>query len=433
MRLNASSNLGIGTNSPTLAKLQVNGNVWAQSFTGSFSGSAVAPGTNTQVIFNSSGSLAASSGFVFDGASIGVGVTNPQAQLQVGAKVGSGLNTYSFSGYKFGIENGSSRFIGPEVTGSNQTVVITDYLLGANAAWGGGSGLITFTTRDRGNNVDGGAIGYIGIAKSTAFNSTGSGNLVFGTAPSTANTSTERMRITSDGSIGIGTATPTALLTLDSVEPRIRMNRSGVNHIIINHDGTTGVLRTESATPLDLGTNGSTKMTILSGGNVGIGTTSPLTLLHVNGVASASAVSASSFTGDSYYGRAYTTFTDAGGGVAYFDTVATSGAKLYEVSIIANPNSAGSSAYRDLLYGKIIIGTGFNGAVTDFISYVQENPDPRSLYSSGGGSLTVVARMVSGGVEYDELATGTSYTIRIKISGYTVTGTSTTVRLKQIM
>jgi hypothetical protein len=88
--------------------------------------------------------------------------------------------------------------------------------------------------------------------------------------------------IVANGTVGIGTATPTALLTLDSVEPRIRMNRSGVNHIIINHDGTTGVLRTESATPLDLGTNGSTKMTILSDGNVGIGTTVPSNRLEVN-------------------------------------------------------------------------------------------------------------------------------------------------------
>ncbi|TSD04844.1 MAG: Uncharacterized protein Greene07147_898 [Parcubacteria group bacterium Greene0714_7] len=77
------------------------------------------------------------------------------------------------------------------------------------------------------------------------------------------------------GNVGIGTTTPNALLTLNSGEPRIRLNIAGVSQMILNHDGTTGVVRTESATPLDLGTNGSTRLTITSAGNVGIGTVAP--------------------------------------------------------------------------------------------------------------------------------------------------------------
>jgi hypothetical protein len=75
------------------------------------------------------------------------------------------------------------------------------------------------------------------------------------------------------GNVGIGTTSPSALLTIDSVEPRFRMNRGGTQEIIINHDGTTGVFRTESNTPLAIGTNGSEQMRITSAGEVLIGTT----------------------------------------------------------------------------------------------------------------------------------------------------------------
>jgi hypothetical protein len=51
------------------------------------------------------------------------------------------------------------------------------------------------------------------------------------------------------------------------------MNRGGTQEIIINHDGTTGVFRTESNTPLAIGTNGSEQMRITSAGEVLIGTT----------------------------------------------------------------------------------------------------------------------------------------------------------------
>jgi hypothetical protein len=138
---------------------------------------------------------------------LGLGVTAPQAQLQVGAKLGSGSNTYSFSGYKFGVENGSTRLVVPEITGFGQTSIALDVLLASVAAFANGTALLQFSGRDRGNDFNSGVLGYIGINKVTAANFAGDGNLVFGTTAAGSLTSTERMRLDSSGNLGLGTST----------------------------------------------------------------------------------------------------------------------------------------------------------------------------------------------------------------------------------
>jgi trimeric autotransporter adhesin len=142
---------------------------------------------------------------------------------------------------------------------------------------------------------------------------------------------------------------------------------------------------------------------------------------------------AANFVSQSNLGTAYTSFTTSGT-TAIFDTITRTNSAIYQIVIVANPNSAGSSAYADFYYGKVFIGTGYNGsAVVDVINYHQESPLPRGLYGSGGGDLTVTAVMLVGGSEVTEVAINISYTIRIKIAGYVVAGANTTVRLQRIM
>jgi hypothetical protein len=142
---------------------------------------------------------------------------------------------------------------------------------------------------------------------------------------------------------------------------------------------------------------------------------------------------AANFVSQSNLGTAYTSFSTSGT-TAIFDTITRTNSAIYQIVIVANPNSAGSGSYADFYYGKVFIGTGFNGsAVVEFINYHQESPMPRTLYGSGGGDLTVTAVMLVGGTEFTEIAVNTSYTIRIKIAGYVVAGTNTTVRLQRIM
>ena len=89
----------VTTNALITGSLDIYGPVTATSFTGSFSGSVAAPGSNTQVVFNSGGFLAASSNFVFSGSSVGINRAIPThaldisgSNLQIGSiVVGRGL------------------------------------------------------------------------------------------------------------------------------------------------------------------------------------------------------------------------------------------------------------------------------------------------------------------------------------------------------
>ena len=103
---------------------------------------------------------------------------------------------------------------------------------------------------------------------------------------------TEKFRITSAGNVGIGTSSPLSLMHLSSASPRITITDTdtGADHRI-NADSGAGNLafdidyNSETAAPsVIFNIKGSEKLRITSAGNVGIGTTSPDTLLNIQGV-----------------------------------------------------------------------------------------------------------------------------------------------------
>ena len=73
-----------------------------------------------------------------------------------------------------------------------------------------------------------------------------------------------------------------------------------------------------------------------------------------------------------------------------------------------NPLTAGSSAYRDVVYGKVFYGTGWNGStVTSYIYFVQESPS--RMYNSGS-EIFVDVLFLRNGVMYNTLPFSDLYT-----------------------
>jgi hypothetical protein len=144
-----------------------------------------------------------------------------------------------------------------------------------------------FRLGQSGTNFD-----WIGAVISSGDDGNYNGKIQFKTANNGRDTPTTKMIIKANGNVGIGTTSPidrfhvaggiTSTGLADSLNGQI-------GSIQIGHDGTNGVIRTWFSSPLiysvfghhQFNTNGSERMRITSGGNVGIGTTNPTRKLQI--------------------------------------------------------------------------------------------------------------------------------------------------------
>lgn len=265
MRITHEGNVGIGTSSPN-QKLQVGGNLHVYDEEGDTDASIfVSTGTSnvTTIAIRSNGNS------TFNGGNVGIGTTSPGTALQVG-----------------GLDDGSNY----------------DITVGWNAvssqAVGTKRSALTFKTSQTGvNNEDiyKWDIAMLAAPATVTGEEFGS-DLAFlrSTRNSTATDATT-MILTRTGNVGIGTTSPGAKLDVTgnygdvikavSGSQNITTNfvapstGSGLNNIIST--GGEFNIGTSDAQPFSLVTNNISRVSILSGGNVGIGNTNPTSKLYI--------------------------------------------------------------------------------------------------------------------------------------------------------
>jgi hypothetical protein len=225
---------------------------------------------------------------------VGIGTTSPSTKLHV-----VGTSTFTDEAYftdKLGVGTVSLTYKA-EVAGAignywNGTAFTGTPLALAisNTQVGGYDPVLLYRQTDSGGTTKlAGGIGLVGTGAWTAGNNANQVSDMYFLVRNASGGISERMRIKSDGNVGIGTTSP--LQKLD-VRGGILMNQdaalragTSLNWIIGQdsadnriHLGSTGV-----ANNIDFDSSSGTLVRIASGGNVGIGTTNPVAKLEVVG------------------------------------------------------------------------------------------------------------------------------------------------------
>jgi len=97
------------------------------------------------------------------------------------------------------------------------------------------------------------------------------------------------------------------------------------------------------------------------------------------------------------------------------DTTGYTDGTLYDVYISGCPNAGGSAAYRNVIYGQIIINTGFTSGIQSDIRWYEKT----NATATSNGSFTVSVVFWNGSTEATTVSRAQSNTqIRIKVTGY---------------
>jgi hypothetical protein len=316
--------VGIGT-SPTQATLHVNGNVYATSYTGSFSGTFASPGSNTQMIYNNAGSLGAASNVYYYDAKIGINTSSPRYPLEVTGS-GTGYNERTIAVGNTA-NNGTFMYLGTSKGSGGYSIIQSITTEGANYGDlvlnpNGGSianvGIGTIPSPSAKLHISGSTNAQLKIEGGEAdiwLKSNGGGAGIWRILGSSSNDTKrfriydheadlERLGINTNGDVGINTVPSSsklevvysggynngikvrstagfAVLTMEAPTnsyPILEFKEAGAQKWQIYNDPNDDSLRTYA-----FGTSAGDRVTILQGGSVGIGTTSPGVSLDVNG------------------------------------------------------------------------------------------------------------------------------------------------------
>lgn len=256
------------------------------------------------------GSSTATNFVVTNDGKVGIGTSNPSVQLDI---VGAGL----FSG---------GLTVGGNVSGgghfrTSASGAANNPMLGF--VYGGGTGLFTDSGTYTSLGFSGGGVermrihtnGNLGIGTTSPYaklsvhaNNGDTNQTLFAIASSTASATTTFLSVLNTGNVGIGTTSPVARLEVASAsagiakfsrttdaDAKISFNAGGLNKYFVGYDAdNSGNFQIDDLNALPL-------LSISQTGNVGIGTSSPAFKLDVNG--SSHFFGISSFDGATYFAQ----------------------------------------------------------------------------------------------------------------------------------
>ena len=174
--------------------------------------------------------------------------------------------------------------------------------------------------------------------------------------------SSERMRITSSGNVGIGTTSPSQKLSIVGGSSTYAQVNNGSNSIYLGQISSYGLI--QSDLDLALLSGGSERMRITSAGNVGIGTTSPGAKLDVNGDALINGLTVGRGPGNSAFNTAL--------GVAALNSN-TSGE--YNIAIGRSANYAVNISGSTVIGADLFTNPGNNSLASNCLAISQYNPN----------------------------------------------------------
>ena len=220
-----------------------------------------------------------------------------------------------------------------------------------------------------------------------------SGNLYF-----RAGGQVDRMTIKTGGNVGIGTTSPSEKLHVAGYAKADTGFKAG-NYTILNESGNETSLSNTAYYPMFFKTNNSTRMTISNAGNVGIGTTSPVYKLDVNGGAR------------------------AGGVITYSKSSASLDTTGYAVAGLTTGYNGNSTGFTFTCFGNTggyqkIVYSCYNGAGTWYPKKViDEGTNDFDVEASANGStITFTFKSTSGTKNYTPRVT-------IEATGHSINST----------